>query len=185
MRPSQRPQPSKAAIPAIFLQVLLKDPARVVTRFGSFFSQSPVSCHARKCDMFHAQIAPPDTHAPGPHGLSRAVFLRAAAAFCAAALSGKEAWSKSETMHKRPIPSTGALLPVIGCGTWRTFDVGASEAERAPLAEVLAILFEAGGSVIDTSPMYGVAEAVLGDLPRGSRRRGKAFLATTVWTSGA
>ncbi len=87
-------------------------------------------------------------------------------------------------MRKRPIPSTGALLPVIGCGTWRTFDVGTSEAERAPLAEVLSILFEAGGSIIDSSPMYGPAEAVVGDLLAASGARNKAFLATKVWTSG-
>ena len=67
-------------------------------------------------------------------------------------------------MHQRKIPSSGELLPIVGCGTWRTFDVGRRPEERAPLAEVLAVLFEAGGSVIDTSPMYGAAEAVVGDL---------------------
>lgn len=87
-------------------------------------------------------------------------------------------------MHQRKIPSNGEMLPVVGCGTWRTFDVGAKPEDRAPLAEVLRILFEAGGSVIDTSPMYGSAEAVVGDLLAASKTRDKAFIATKVWTSG-
>src|SRR5262249_34316194 len=87
-------------------------------------------------------------------------------------------------MHQRKIPSSGELLAVVGCGTWRTFDVGASPQERAPLGEVLSILFEAGGSVIDTSPMYGAAEGVVGDLLAATGTRDKAFIATKVWTSG-
>src|SRR5215204_310609 len=92
-------------------------------------------------------------------------------------------------MHQRKIPSSGEMLPIVGCGTWRTFDVGRRPEERAPLAEVLGVLFEAGGSVIDTSPMYGAAEAVVGDLlaapsVRDGVTRNKAFIATKVWTSG-
>ncbi len=87
-------------------------------------------------------------------------------------------------MHTRKIPSSGADVPVIGCGTWRGFDVGESPRERAPLAEVLRVLFEAGGSVIDSSPMYGRAEAVVGDLLSAAHARDKAFIATKVWTSG-
>ena len=88
-------------------------------------------------------------------------------------------------MNLRKIPSSGGVLPVVGVGTWRTFDVGAKPDERAPLAEVLHILFKAGGSVIDTSPMYGKAEGVVGDLLVAARTRSKAFLATKVWISGA
>ena len=87
-------------------------------------------------------------------------------------------------MQTRKIPSTGEQLPVVGCGTWRTFDVGSSPADRAPLAEVLKVLFETGGSVIDSSPMYGKAEGVVGDLLSAAGTRDKAFLATKVWTSG-
>ncbi len=87
-------------------------------------------------------------------------------------------------MHQRKIPSNSEMLPVVGCGTWRTFDVGAKPEDRAPLAEVLRILFDAGGSVIDTSPMYGSAEAVIGDLLSAAKTRDKAFIATKVWTSG-
>jgi diketogulonate reductase-like aldo/keto reductase len=91
---------------------------------------------------------------------------------------------QASRMHQRKIPSSGEMLPVVGCGTWRTFDVGARPEERVPLAEVLRILFEAGGSVIDSSPMYGAAEGVVGDLLAGTGTRGKAFLATKVWISG-
>jgi len=87
-------------------------------------------------------------------------------------------------MHTRPIPSTVEPLPVIGCGTYRTFDVGAAPEDRAPLAAVLQVLFAAGGSVIDTSPMYGAAEGVVGDLLARAKSRSRAFLATKVWTSG-
>jgi diketogulonate reductase-like aldo/keto reductase len=89
-----------------------------------------------------------------------------------------------EKMLTRLIPSTREPLPVIGCGTYRTFDVGATPAERAPLLAVLKVLFGAGGSVIDSSPMYGAAEHVVGDLLAQSQNRSSAFLATKVWTSG-
>jgi len=89
-----------------------------------------------------------------------------------------------DKMQSRPIPSSGAALPIVGCGTWRTFDVGAQPKDRAPLIEVLRILFEAGGSVIDSSPMYGAAEDVVGDLLRKMKARDKAFVATKVWTQG-
>jgi diketogulonate reductase-like aldo/keto reductase len=119
-------------------------------------------------------------------GLTRSALLRGTAGALAALATGPVA--RAETMagkmQTRTIASTGALLPVIGCGTWRTFDVGTSAAERAPLAEVLRILFEAGGSVIDSSPMYGAAEGVVGDLLAAAGSRDKAFIATKVWTRG-
>src|ERR1700712_1518017 len=93
-------------------------------------------------------------------------------------LAVRQAFAQASTMNMRAIPSTGEMLPVIGCGTWRTFDVGRRTEERAPLAEVLAVLFEAGGSVIDTSPMYGAAEGVVGDLLAAAGTRNKAFIAT-------
>jgi diketogulonate reductase-like aldo/keto reductase len=89
-----------------------------------------------------------------------------------------------EKMHTRLIPATREPLPVVGCGTYRTFDVGATPEQRAPLLEVLKVLFAAGGSVIDTSPMYGAAEHVVGDLLAQTQNRSRAFFATKVWTSG-
>jgi aryl-alcohol dehydrogenase-like predicted oxidoreductase len=87
-------------------------------------------------------------------------------------------------MHTRAIPSCGALLPVIGCGTWLGFDVGAKPLQLASRGEVLAALFASGGSVVDSSPMYGSAEQVVGDLLEAGGSRAKAFLATKVWTTG-
>jgi diketogulonate reductase-like aldo/keto reductase len=87
-------------------------------------------------------------------------------------------------MLTRPIPSTGEMMPVIGLGTWRAFDVGTDETTRLPLREVLQILLDGGGRIIDSSPMYGRAEAVTGDLLAELTARPRAFLATKVWTTG-
>lgn len=85
---------------------------------------------------------------------------------------------------RRSIPGSGELLPVIGLGTWQTFDVGSSDAERAPLRNVLQEFVRLRGSVIDSSPMYGNSEGVVGDLTADLGLRKKIFLATKVWTSG-
>ena len=84
---------------------------------------------------------------------------------------------------ERPIPSTGEKLPVIGLGTWQTFDVGADKAARAQLSEVMKI-FSKSGRVIDSSPMYGSSEAVAGDLIARLGLRPRLFVATKVYTSG-
>jgi len=90
----------------------------------------------------------------------------------------------SEPIMKRVIPSSGEQLPVIGVGTWQTFDVGTSPTERDPLKDVLRQLVEQQGSVIDSSPMYGNAERVIGDLSNAMGINNKLFMATKVWTSG-
>lgn len=90
----------------------------------------------------------------------------------------------SPPMNTRPIPKTGERIPTIGLGTWQTFDVGPAAQNRAPLAEVLRRFLAAGGRVIDSSPMYGHAEAVTGDLLAEIGATGTPFLATKVWTSG-
>ena len=87
-------------------------------------------------------------------------------------------------MLTRKIPITGEALPVIGLGTWQTFDVGGSEAARAPRLEVLRAFLAAGGRVIDSSPMYGRAETVTGDLLARLPGAPRPFLATKVWTRG-
>lgn len=89
-----------------------------------------------------------------------------------------------DSMTPRPIPSTREALPVVGCGTWIGFDAGPGSAELQRLPGVLDALFAAGGTLIDSSPMYGRAEAVVGALLAASGQREKAFLATKVWTSG-
>jgi diketogulonate reductase-like aldo/keto reductase len=88
-------------------------------------------------------------------------------------------------MLTRPIPSTGEEMPVIGLGTWRVFDVGTDTEARRPLREVLQVLLAFGGRIIDTSPMYGRAEAVIGDLLLEMDARSRVFLATKVWTAGS
>lgn len=87
-------------------------------------------------------------------------------------------------MLTRSIPSSGEQLPVIGLGTWQTFDTGTSQAERQPLEEVLSLFVKLGGRVIDSSPMYGASERVVGDLATKLGLQQSLFLATKVWTNG-
>lgn len=88
------------------------------------------------------------------------------------------------TLARAPIPSTGELIPRVGLGTWQTFDVGADAARRADLRETLRTFVAAGATVVDTSPMYGSSETVLGDLVAEAGSRSKLFVATKVWTTG-
>ncbi len=88
-------------------------------------------------------------------------------------------------MLTRAIPRTGEQLPAIGMGTWSTFDVGSAPKDRDPLAEVMCKLVAAGGTVIDSSPMYGRAESVVGELATETGLANRLFLATKVWTQGA
>ena len=85
---------------------------------------------------------------------------------------------------QRVIPSSGEKLPVVGLGTWQVFNVGSSASEREPLEEVLARFVALGGRVIDSSPMYGRAEQVIGDIAAKLHLRDALFLATKVWTTG-
>ena len=87
-------------------------------------------------------------------------------------------------MLTRAIPSTGEPLPVIGCGTYLGFDVTVGSAAYRRLPDVLSALFNAGGTVLDSSPMYGRAEGVIGQLLKDSPYGQRAFLATKVWTRG-
>src|SRR5829696_7440366 len=105
---------------------------------------------------------------------------RALLAFLAALAALRPALAQDRIMTK-PIPSTREPLPIIGVGTWQTFDVGADAAARAPLREVLKLL---EGNIVDSSPMYGSSETVAGDLIAELGVRPKLFLATKVWTQG-
>jgi aryl-alcohol dehydrogenase-like predicted oxidoreductase len=88
------------------------------------------------------------------------------------------------SLTRRPIPRTGENLPVIGLGTWQTFDVGSNQAAREPVKKVLREFARAGGSVIDSSPMYGSSETVTGDIAHELGLQNQLFYATKVWTSG-
>lgn len=81
---------------------------------------------------------------------------------------------------RRPIPSTGELVPAVGVGTWLTFNAP----DSAPLAPVLQRFFDGGGTLIDSSPMYGRSETVIGELLARTTRREPAFAATKIWTPG-
>ena len=114
--------------------------------------------------------------------VSRREFLACAAGAAALALTGGPAMA--ELIVRKPIPQTGETLPVVGLGTWQTFDVSTNKAAREPLKEVLRGFVEAGGSVIDSSPMYGSSETVAGDIALELGVHKRLFLATKVWTSG-
>lgn len=92
--------------------------------------------------------------------------------------------SEAAALVMRPIPRSGERLPAVGLGTWQTFDVGQSPAERAELRNVLQTLVDDGASVVDSSPMYGRAEGVVGDLAAALHLRDRLFIATKVWTRG-
>src|SRR5512137_124278 len=85
---------------------------------------------------------------------------------------------------KRAIPKTGELLHAVGLGTWQTFDVGGDAAGRAAAREVLMRFVKAGGQMVDSSPMYGSSESVVGDLVADIGAEKSLFLATKVWTTG-
>ncbi len=112
------------------------------------------------------------------------LLLRTGVAATLASASSSSVRAAPSAMLTRPIPSSGEKLPVIGLGTWQVFDVGNSAAERAPLEEVLRAFVELGGSVLDSSPMYGKSEDVAGEISEKLGLRSRLFVATKVWTSG-
>jgi diketogulonate reductase-like aldo/keto reductase len=118
--------------------------------------------------------------AAGGHDMSRRELFCLALGAGVVALGG----TAKDSLLRRPIPKTEEMLPVIGLGTWQTFDAGSSEPERNPLREVLRELVRLGGKAVDSSPMYGRSESVVGDLASELRLHDRLFLATKVWTSG-
>lgn len=129
----------------------------------------------------------PNPSTPQPT-MTRAAFLRLATATAATlVLGGRSASSLARpatAMQTRKIPGSGEALPVIGLGTYQGFDVPPGSEEYGRLPGVLQALFAAGGSVIDSSPMYGRAEATTGELLTATGSRPKAFVASKVWTRG-
>src|SRR4029453_8881237 len=117
-------------------------------------------------------------------GHDRALTRRQVLGLMAAAAALPGGAGAESQMLSRPIPVSGETIPAVGLGTWRVFDVGNSPAERGPLKEVLKSLVELGGRVVDSSPMYGAAESVVGDLAAEVAITDKLFLATKVWTTG-
>jgi diketogulonate reductase-like aldo/keto reductase len=89
-----------------------------------------------------------------------------------------------QQMLQRAIPSSGEKIPLVGLGSWQVFDVGPEAAQRQPLEEVLSRFVALGGRVVDSSPMYGRAEQVIGDIATKLDLHASLFLATKVWTTG-
>ena len=101
-----------------------------------------------------------------------------------AALIMPAASAAAEPMLRRSIATPGEQVPVVGLGTWQVFDVAAGSAEFAAARETLKVFVAGGGKVVDSSPMYGRSETVLGDLIAEANVREKLFVATKVWTRG-
>jgi len=114
---------------------------------------------------------------------TRRSFLRTVAAAGLASLLPAAA-SAAPAPLTRQIPRTGAVVPVVGMGSWLTFDVGDDARARAARTEVLKTFFALGGGVIDSSPMYGSSEDVIGHGLRALGMPKGLFSATKVWTPG-
>lgn len=118
--------------------------------------------------------------------MHRRTFLAGTAAGLAGAAlaGGRSDARKPAPLLERPIPSSGEKIPALGLGTWQTFDV--SGARIAAVQPVLDRFIALGGRLVDSSPMYGNAEAAVGAMLK-ARGAGavRPFLATKVWTSGA
>jgi diketogulonate reductase-like aldo/keto reductase len=117
--------------------------------------------------------------------LTRRTFVKAAAASGAAFALPGVASGQARAPLTRTIPSSGEAIPAVGLGTWITFNVGDDPVLRDECADVMAAFFEAGGSMIDSSPMYGSSQPVIG---YGLERLGRPdtlFSAEKVWTSSS
>jgi diketogulonate reductase-like aldo/keto reductase len=123
-------------------------------------------------------------NAPGSPArrISRRDWLKAAAVL---SLGGSMSPVRAaDRILERPIPKTGEAIPAVGLGTWQAFDVAGDPAGIAQAREALKMLVDLGGRVIDSSPMYGSAESVSGQLAQELGVGPKLFVATKVWTSG-
>jgi diketogulonate reductase-like aldo/keto reductase len=112
-------------------------------------------------------------------------FLQGLVALGAATLlHPRQLPAASDSAITRTIPSSGEPLPAIGMGSWITFDVGDDRAARATRVEVLQTFFDRGGALIDSSPMYGSSEEVIGHCLERLNQSADLFSATKVWTPG-
>ena len=119
-----------------------------------------------------------------PPILSRRTLLRSAVASGAAAILGPRlAAAQQGPILTKPIPSSGEALPLVGLGTWITFNVGNDPVARDACAEVMRGFFAAGGRMIDSSPMYGSSQDVIGYGRKKLGAPASLFAAEKVWIS--
>ena len=114
---------------------------------------------------------------------SRRHFLRSLSGLGLAALAWPVRGQPAAGLQ-RAIPKSGERLPVIGMGTWLTFAVGEDSTARAMRTRVVQTFFDMGGAVIDSSPMYGSSEAVIGHALSQVQNKARLFAASKVWTHG-
>jgi diketogulonate reductase-like aldo/keto reductase len=114
--------------------------------------------------------------------LNRRVFLGSLGAVAATAGMPASLRAQSGSILTRAIPATGERIPAIGMGTWITFNVGRDQKRRAQRVKVLQTFFDLGGGMIDSSPMYGSSEEVVGHCLERISNKGSLFSATKVWT---
>jgi diketogulonate reductase-like aldo/keto reductase len=116
--------------------------------------------------------------------LTRRRLLRSLAGASVAALfRPPSALAQTSSVLTRPVPSTGEALPLVGLGSWITFNVGNDPAARAASAEVMRAFFAAGGRMIDSSPMYGSSQEVIGYGLKRLDPPSALFSADKVWIS--
>jgi diketogulonate reductase-like aldo/keto reductase len=116
--------------------------------------------------------------------MDRRESLRALGALAAGLAAARPTGGAGMTLDTRPIPRTGERIPAVGLGTWQSFDVPRDGPDRAAAKDALRTLVELGGTVVDSSPMYGAAEEAVGTLAAELGLGGKLFVATKVWTTG-
>lgn len=116
--------------------------------------------------------------------LTRRDFIASAGALGALTLAGLPTGARAAegAILKRTIPATGEAIPAIGMGTWITFNVGGDDALRADRLKVMQTLFARGGVLVDSSPMYGTSEEVVGWCLGEMQGKAPLFAATKVWT---
>src|SRR5512134_312147 len=116
-----------------------------------------------------------------PNRHRRRVLRALALAGAAALLRPPIAAAQGGPVLTRPIPSSGESMPVVGLGSWITFNVGNDRVARDACAEVMRNFFDAGGRLIDSSPMYGSSQEVIGDGLRKAGMPSRLFSADKVW----
>lgn len=120
------------------------------------------------------------------NGWTRRNFVKASASIGIAptfALPDDQNMEATITIQ-RPIPGTKEMLPVIGLGTYSVFDVDSTAENLAARKQIVDLLIERGGKLIDSSPMYNRSEKLVGDIINAGTPRDRLFIATKVWTSG-